>query len=707
VESRVIPAGKEGDQSEVILALSEDLDQEAMVYQVTRLIEGNVIPGVVSMGPDLTENDWKFGLSGGAQGIGGGDSGFAKPTTQKTTDSGPDPSPGPDELAKVPEGEQGGKQDSGTEKVRVQAKGKDVGKSTNPDGSDGSPGPADLASVKKDAWGGSGNSDKLTKESLEEVDFGKISAAFPDSDPEDDVPEEPAGDYDMVGQMMAYEQGELGGEDTVQLLSQIVMQGMLRGLQGHYGRAASALMQQGIIDAQGNINEEALRLALGESMDGIDSIILEAEDAHLSKTLKGIFIEAMKVTLKEADEDEKDEEKEDDKEDKPEEEKPAEMDTEAPQAEEEAPVAGEELDPVITSIIQAQASHGVDMALDVAEAYMSEQGMEMTDEIRAKITSAFSDFASESAVPEEPVEDELPAETPVGEPMGKPAGDASPVPPDVEGQIAGKPEKENPFGESVLSYEAVARTVLGDELFEQLAKAGKKVSMEALEKIVEKPELIEKVKKLVSESLAEAAGDGDPIPQDDHGGHPDSWQRVEMKAGSRVKTGKIKPKVKFNGKVKVVWDDGHEEFIEPGKLSHVSRPKTASGEKAKPEAGKPKEMPVKEWGGKKGLESIQKANTLGKRMDIAVDHIVNGGAFTESELLAALTEGMDEFKKPVTVDTSLAESLVPAKVVETKQEEDEIDVDTLTEEELDEVYTIITEDMDGEETFDVSIDDEE
>lgn len=52
---------------------------------------------------------------------------------------------------------------------------------------------------------------------------------------------------DTVGQIMAYESGELSAEDTTSLFQSLVDSGLAWQLQGHYGRTASAMLQAGLI----------------------------------------------------------------------------------------------------------------------------------------------------------------------------------------------------------------------------------------------------------------------------------------------------------------------------------------------------------------------------------------------------------------------------------------------------------------------------
>ena len=53
--------------------------------------------------------------------------------------------------------------------------------------------------------------------------------------------------YDEVGAIMAYEQGDLDEEGTIELFQRLVDSGLVFRLQGHYGRTAMALIQGGYI----------------------------------------------------------------------------------------------------------------------------------------------------------------------------------------------------------------------------------------------------------------------------------------------------------------------------------------------------------------------------------------------------------------------------------------------------------------------------
>jgi hypothetical protein len=62
---------------------------------------------------------------------------------------------------------------------------------------------------------------------------------------------------DFIDLMIEYESGELTDKETLNMFSTIIKQhGMMWSLQGHYGRTASALIEDGWLDKDGNILKE-------------------------------------------------------------------------------------------------------------------------------------------------------------------------------------------------------------------------------------------------------------------------------------------------------------------------------------------------------------------------------------------------------------------------------------------------------------------
>jgi hypothetical protein len=55
--------------------------------------------------------------------------------------------------------------------------------------------------------------------------------------------------YDEVGQIIAYEQGELSDDETVVLFQHLIDNGHAWSLQGHYGRTGRRLIAGGLCHA--------------------------------------------------------------------------------------------------------------------------------------------------------------------------------------------------------------------------------------------------------------------------------------------------------------------------------------------------------------------------------------------------------------------------------------------------------------------------
>jgi hypothetical protein len=61
----------------------------------------------------------------------------------------------------------------------------------------------------------------------------------------------------QIDQIIAYENGELSDNETIELFAELVKTGMAWSLQGHYGRTAMALIDAGYINRKGEILKEA------------------------------------------------------------------------------------------------------------------------------------------------------------------------------------------------------------------------------------------------------------------------------------------------------------------------------------------------------------------------------------------------------------------------------------------------------------------
>jgi len=58
---------------------------------------------------------------------------------------------------------------------------------------------------------------------------------------------------DLVGLIMAYEDGTLEAEKTLELFAELIKSGSAWTLQGSYGRMAESLIQQGYISKSGEV----------------------------------------------------------------------------------------------------------------------------------------------------------------------------------------------------------------------------------------------------------------------------------------------------------------------------------------------------------------------------------------------------------------------------------------------------------------------
>jgi hypothetical protein len=64
------------------------------------------------------------------------------------------------------------------------------------------------------------------------------------------------GPLDLVGSIMAYEDGTLDYEDTIALFQGLVDSGMAWRLQGHYGRMAEHLIAEGYVTLVTTIDDD-------------------------------------------------------------------------------------------------------------------------------------------------------------------------------------------------------------------------------------------------------------------------------------------------------------------------------------------------------------------------------------------------------------------------------------------------------------------
>ena len=60
------------------------------------------------------------------------------------------------------------------------------------------------------------------------------------------------GSFDLVDRIIKYEAGELEEKETIELFQYLLDTGKCWTLQGHYGRTAAALLEQGLIKEKEN-----------------------------------------------------------------------------------------------------------------------------------------------------------------------------------------------------------------------------------------------------------------------------------------------------------------------------------------------------------------------------------------------------------------------------------------------------------------------
>jgi len=63
--------------------------------------------------------------------------------------------------------------------------------------------------------------------------------------------------FDLTGAIIEYEGGELNAANTLYLFSELVKTGQAWSLQGHYGRTASALIQDNFLTSTGELTDKA------------------------------------------------------------------------------------------------------------------------------------------------------------------------------------------------------------------------------------------------------------------------------------------------------------------------------------------------------------------------------------------------------------------------------------------------------------------
>lgn len=57
----------------------------------------------------------------------------------------------------------------------------------------------------------------------------------------------------LIDSIIRFEEGELTDEQIIDLFADLIRTGTAWSLQGHYGRTANSLIEQGYLDADGNV----------------------------------------------------------------------------------------------------------------------------------------------------------------------------------------------------------------------------------------------------------------------------------------------------------------------------------------------------------------------------------------------------------------------------------------------------------------------
>lgn len=61
------------------------------------------------------------------------------------------------------------------------------------------------------------------------------------------------GSFNLTSKIIDYETGQMTGWEILDFYSELVKSGYINKLQGHYGRQVRHLMDEGVMDEQGNI----------------------------------------------------------------------------------------------------------------------------------------------------------------------------------------------------------------------------------------------------------------------------------------------------------------------------------------------------------------------------------------------------------------------------------------------------------------------
>lgn len=269
-------------------------------------------------------------------------------------------------------------------------------------------------------------------------------------------------------------------------------------------------------------------------------------------------------------------------------------------------------------------------------------------------------------------------------------------------KMAAKGRKEASKDKNAALSIAEANEVFELGLTDEEIKAleGGSLTKKAAESLVYEPD---KSKPKVTEALKAVAVRRTELKEksenDSFLGAMANWQRIQSKKRPASPYGRVKPNVKFKGKIRIVWDDGDETWEAPGDVQSVTNPHNAMSPSGGPT--KPKQVKLTKKGGEefkmlKNLETLRRTDAGGKRFLKAVEMQAKGQKFDE-RLVEVLTEGWSEFSE----DESLVES-----VEDDDHKDDEQSADDKETEAQDKPGDL-TEDLDGldEDTIEIIAED--
>lgn len=235
--------------------------------------------------------------------------------------------------------------------------------------------------------------------------------------------------------------------------------------------------------------------------------------------------------------------------------------------------------------------------------------------------------------------------------------------------------------------------------------SGARFKKEAIEKLTDEQKGKMK-EKLIARGKKLAEDQNNPNTM----GGTKNVQRVQGLKKAYNMFGRLKPGVKWNGLVRVVWDDGNESWEKSSDIKSIgSNPynvKSPSGGPTKPADNKMSKEGGEELDMLKNIESLKKLPRE-QRFAKAIEMQAEGKKLDLDKLVPILTEGWDEFDN---FDSSkLVEAIMPKK--EETPPEPEPELEPINEDEDYGELRMLVEDFGGDPTIetitDEDLDDEE